>query len=295
MYTFLLSNYSDKTLFTYSKNDIQKYDRRTLWQKIRDVVLSILREYAYSLRMFWNRLTVHSKNYHQVNEKISWKTNSEGLIVCVHGLNGHPSSWNPHINEIKKNKNIDLFVPFVPEKGQCPLEEAADPILKLVLDYIKVHPLKPICLIGVSNGGRIATYIDVKLRQKMIKTAVKVSTIAAVHFGSIAINYLERFGLASLVLRKAVREELAHGSQKALSILNELIKPLPSGVIRDYEFYASTEDSRVPLPSSLPVLKLNEKLRVIHAHGHNSIVKAIHKEQVASCIDWMNKQIKQQG
>lgn len=284
MYPYLNTHFNEPTTYTLSNQEIRQFDKRPLWRKVIDCVLSILREYAYSLSMFWNRMTISPKHYHNCDQNIEWNKSSHGLFVLIHGLNGHPSSWNSHIKEIKKEKNVDIFTPFVPEKGQCTLEKAANPILKHVQAYCDKHPNKPVILIGVSNGGRIATYIDIEMRKKdkYHKTAIKVSTIAAVHFGSLAIDHLKNFGLDGLILQEHVSKELVHGSQKARELLHELKKPLPTGVTRHYEFYATTEDSRVGLPSSLPKLNHNEKLHVIHGHGHNSIVKAIHKHQVAA-------------
>lgn len=271
-------------------------DQRTRLQKIIDRSLSLLRELNYTHVNFWRRVTDYfNPTYDYVENGKSWRAESEGLYVLIHGLKGHPSIWQTHIDQLQEETTRDLFVPYVPLQGNGPLEEVAHPILKVIEDYVAHHPTKPICLIGVSNGGRLCTWLEAQLRISAPQVPIKISTIAAVHFGSSRMNLVKRchqwtgWGLGYDV---SVIDDLCFGSNKAKEILDRVSQPLPSGVIRDFEFFGSTEDLQVPeLPSSMPKLGngLQSVNNIIHGYNHNSIVAGVAIQQVKSCQEWMKK------
>ncbi len=266
----------------------REYDRRTPLEKLYDFAISLFRELLFIG-------TIPHLSYlsafllkHPIR-KINWNKESRALFVLVHGLRGHPSIWKSHLSQLKTHRQIDVFVPFVPSQGDCSLEDAATPILPNIIAYTKTHPQSPICLLGVSNGSRIVTWLETELREHAPATPVKISTIAGVHFGSSVITLLDQFGVGKFLFHPAILQELAYGSQKAKELIERVQKPLSQEVApRDYEFYTATEDLCVPNKnSSLPVLNRGERFHVIHGHGHNSIVTAIAKEQIDSCITWI--------
>ncbi|MGH2612903.1 MAG: hypothetical protein ACRDFB_07625, partial [Rhabdochlamydiaceae bacterium] len=61
------------------------------------------------------------------------------------------------------NDKVDVFAPIVHERGMCSLEEAVNPLLSTLQSYIDKNPKKPVCLLGVSNGSRMVTYLEVQL------------------------------------------------------------------------------------------------------------------------------------
>lgn len=266
----------------------QKYDRRNSTQKIVDIILSFFREAHYGLIYIANRIFTQF-HYPTCDESIQWQKESKVLYVLIHGYKGHPSVWNNHIRELKKTPDVDVFAPFVPNKGNCRLEKAAQPILNKILDYMRKYPGKPICLIGLSNGSRIATWLEVQLRSISPQTPIRVSTVAGIHFGTSLMNLVSKFKILHWFVKKCIREELAHGSQKACQILDEVLKPSPN-IVRAYEFWGSTEDYHVPcLGSSLPLLNKNESHFVVHGYGHNSILRGIYKQQLLNCESWRKK------
>jgi hypothetical protein len=268
----------------------QIYDQRSRSQKLIDVVLSLFREIGYVLHVGYHRLLDESNRYSKCEDVVVWKTNSQCLYVLIHGLRGHPSIWNRQLDKLEAaHPDGDIFVPFVPKSGNCSLEEAGQPIFNHILGYLQKHPSNPVCLLGVSNGGRIATWIEYQLREASPQTAVKISTIAAVHFGSRMINHLASFKfLNSLIGTETLREELAFGSQRARLLLDCIRKACTAK--RSYDFFATTEDFHVPdLGSSLPILNKGEQRFVIHGYGHNSIVFAVADEQITSCQQWIQE------
>lgn len=269
-----------------------RYDFRTGAQKACDMTASLAREARYMCQSSWRQKFDSPDNYNKIEKPVEWKTGSDGLCVLLHGLNNDPMIWNPHIEELQKQtKTVDRFVPFIPHKGDCSLEEAAGPVLPHIQQYVAQNPAKPVCLIGTSNGGRLATWLEVQMRTAVPTTPVKVQTIGAVHFGSPLINKLEAKGVAHKFCSPIIREELAYGSEKAKALLEQLASPLPDGVApRDYEFYASTEDFIfVPdLGTSLPVINKGEKVHILHSQGHSSIVEAVASRQITSALQWVN-------
>ncbi len=263
------------------------YNHKSCLKKICDIVASLFRDLLFVLMIPYLRCS--SCALYESCSKPTWSRQSAGLVVLVHGLNGHPSIWKTHIKELKKHPNIDLYVPFVHLAGNCSLTAASSPIQNKIADYIRRNPLKPICLIGFSNGSRIVTSIERNLRDIAPETTVKVSTIAGVHFGSTLINRISNTRVVKNFLHPSVRLELAYRSKTSQELLQRVRQPLPSTVSkRDYEFYASTNDLAVPnIDSSLPYLNLGERFHVVHGYGHKSIVSAVAKQQLHSCIKWI--------
>lgn len=269
-------------------------DQRTFLKKSMDRSLSIVREVSYACRNFRGRFVDYfNPSFDGTEADKAWKVESKGLYVLVHGLNGHPVIWQSHIDQLKNDQEIDLFVPYVPMKGNGPFEEIASPILNTIQDYTSKYPTKPICLIGVSNGGRICTWLETRLRSSAPSTPVRVSTIAAVHFGSSRmdlVNLCHQWTNLSLGYHPAVVKDLCFGSEKAKEILNEVAKPLSEGTVRAFECFASTEDSQVPeLFSSLLKLESHEVVEhIVHGYDHNGIVSGVSDDQIKSCNAWMN-------
>ncbi len=271
----------------YLKEFYKHYHHKSCLKKIGDFVISILRDIIYILMIPYLRCTSNSL-YGSYKNPI-WKPNSKGLIVLVHGLKGDPSIWRTHVKELKSSPDFDLYIPTVYMTGNCKLSDATTPIQEKIIDYIQKHPLNKICLIGFSNGARIVTSIETNLRQLSPETLLKISTIAGVHLGSPIINRLSKTPLLKNLFHPELKADLSYGSQNSLQLLNRVVSPLPNGVAkRSYEFYASTNDLAVPnIDSSLPHLNLGERFHVVHGYGHKSIVGAVAKQQLTSCLNWL--------
>lgn len=282
-------------------------DKRTKLKKVKHLIRSIFRELISDLKLAlpFVKYTIprfRKIEYCSVNNEhgydlssLTWNNpgkihESKGLYVLIHGLKGHPCCWDNYINQIKEQQPCsDCFVPNIKDGGNNSLEEIANPILEAVRDYVEKNPGKPICLIGVSNGTRIAGYIERNLMLE--KTAIKTISIAGVHFGTKIIDKLERFKLLKILnLHPAIVQDFKYGSETAKKYLDEWRESdkLAKGE-RSREFYATTEDDKaLGFESGLPIINgLKDTHIIIHGESHNSIVDALQKRVLGNCKTWM--------
>jgi len=264
------------------------YDQRSTLQKTVDFTLSLFRQIQYVFTVLYHRMHSHSQ---PCGQQIEWKQNSQGLVVLLHGLRNDPAAWFSQLSLLKEHAAIDVFAPIVPHRGLCSLEEASSPILPAIEDFAQKNPGKPICLLGVSNGSRITTWLETRLRQTRPAAPVLVSTIAGVHLGSSRMNLLDKLHLASYFYPSVLGNELRYNSDTARKLLEEVRAPLPfSCAPRSYEFYATTDDVSVPdLDSSLPQIGKGEECYILHGQSHDSIVTAVADKQIGTCVDWIRR------
>ncbi len=282
-----MNSLSSSQLEPSLKQFYNHYHYKTCLKKICDIVVSIFRDFIFFLMIPYLRCS--SVSLYRKYDNPKWSSTSAGLVVLVHGLKGHPSVWKKHINELEKTPNIDLYVPFVHLAGNCPLEEAATPIKDKIIDYINNHPLKPICLMGFSNGARIVISIETELRAISPQTPIMISTVAGVYFGSIQIDRLSKAPLFKDYFSHETKTELRYRSETSQKLMQKAQEETSAN--RTYEFYASTNDLAVPnIDSSLPYLNRGERFHVVHGYGHKSIVSGVADLQLKSCIKWLNAQ-----
>lgn len=222
------------------------------------------------------------------DENNRWKEGNKGLYVAIHGLNGRPNIWRKQLALLQKEQpDFEIRIPFVPEKGNCALKKAVKPIEAMIRDYIDQHPDKPICLMGVSNGARIAMELEVRLRDTT--APIFISSVAGALSGTKQMNLLKSLGLASVLYKQVVVEEMLYQSHASKSLLNRIRESLPEGVERVYEFYASPDDFQIkPYSGSLPVLKDKQvNYFLVPGENHNSIVIKVVPIQIRNCMKWM--------
>lgn len=278
---------------TFGINTEPYRDNRSFLKKAAHKTLGLLREFDYGYELLPTRIIDYfNPKYDFVDRTKPWKKTSLGLYVLVHGLNGHPACWDHHLKLIHEQPQIDTFVPYVPLRGNGPLEEFAQPICKIVEGYARQFPARPICLIGVSNGARVCTWIETQLRTSAPYTPVKVSTIAAVHFGSSRMNLIKSiYKMTGLRLgyHPQLMEDLCLTSNSTKQLMQRVTNPLPNGVIREFEFFGSLDDTSVPeLFSSNPPLPHQARQHIVTGFEHNGIVKGVSAKQMELCKQWMN-------
>jgi len=277
---------SSSTPYLFPPKDlVAKYDQRGFPRRVSDLALSLFRQFQYWIALTYHRLTLTTPSQMQP----TWEEHSRGLVVMLHGLHNFPVHWYKQLQLLENEKEIDAYAPAIKNRGACALNEAVASIFEIVLDYTRKHPGKPICLLGISNGARLTTWIETKLRKEARFTPVKVSNISGAHFGSSLLSLGNRLGISPLLVPKAVREELAYGSDCAKELLANAQRPLPwIHSSREYEYYATTEDKVIPdLTSTLPKIGEKTSYHVLHGHSHDSIVSAVAKDQIEACSQWI--------
>lgn len=218
---------------------------------------------------------------------VVWKEDSEGLYLLCHGLGSHPKAWDPVIHQLKqKHATADIVAPFIKDGGNCSNHEAAEPVLRLAQQYLKKHPQKPICIVGYSNGARIAAYLEARIPNE---TPVKVCSVAGPFFGAKIVESVKKFAL----LRKAYSQELLNELTPGSDIAHSLIMSMKreNSPNRWYSFFASKDDTVVDHETSKPVLDLGKGEKVFHYErtGHCSIVRVASKDIAKDTTDWMKE------
>ena len=168
------------------------------------------------------------------------KKESRGLIVLIPGLSAHPLHWNTYVKLI--GEGYDILTPYIPHMGHCSLEDAAAKLLQQIKSYCAAYPKRPLCLIGHSNGARIAYYIDLELRKEFPHTPLLVTSLAGVPLGSPIANFGKHISPAYA--------DLTYQNEKLHALLKQLQDPLPAGMVRKYLRYAATEDPFLPVESA---------------------------------------------
>ncbi len=234
-------------------------------------------EYLYPEENFpWNRL----------KEK-----ENGGLCLFIHGLRGIPHDWHEYLVEMKRrHPDVYCLAPYVLLEGNCSLKEAAAPLLRLVQDYARKNPGKPIILIGTSNGGRIAMYLETQLRVEDLEyRQLTVVSLAGVHYGTQFIDYLASWKLLwAGQLDQEIAKDFSWKSETARQCLEAWSAKQAlwheHGIHVRHLFCATTEDGQVyPQSCSLPQAPPGSSCdyRIYVAENHLSIVPA-------ACHDVMN-------
>lgn len=265
-------------------------DERACWEKVADTIASIWREFVFLIVMVFSGICGALCGGEEPSGlEIVRHSESRGLVVLVHGLWSPTQIWSGQLACLE-GEPVDIFVPNVPEKGVCSLAAAVEPLYLVIRDYAQQNPQKRIFLAGHSNGSRIVSKIEADLRADAPESAVMVSTIAGVHFGSSRMNQVDDCGLCSCCYPAELSDEMRYGSDTAQELMDRLAAPLPEGCApRAYEFFATPEDLLVPdLDSSFPLLNKGERYHLMPGHGHASIVAAVAEQQMRACLDWMN-------
>jgi len=222
---------------------------------------------------------------------IKWKDNSEGLHVLIHGLNGHPSIWDGHLSTLQRESpQMDTFVPFVPLKGQCTLKEAADPILEKIKTFIEQNRGKPVILSGVSNGGRIAAFIEYQLRTLYPDTPIMINAIAAPMYGtqspsetSFAQKKFQNYSVH-------IQRSLAFGSLESKQLLANMNESLNRDVKRKFVFFGSRNDWHVThLGSTIPKVIHACEHHITQGYMHSGIVEGVKRQHLAIAARWIRE------
>jgi hypothetical protein len=226
-----------------------------------------------------------------LSKKKKWKEKSEGLYLIIHGLKSNPYVFGTIITDtIKKNlntKKYDMLIPKIPFGGNCSLSDASAPIYDLVTEYINKYPKKPIHMIGSSNGCRICSYVETKLRN--IDVDIRITALSGAYNGSnIAENYSN---ILSLVLCDSLITEMKLNSKVNNKLRKKMMSPITKGS-RHYEFYVSEIDLIIPNNyDCFPDVNANTKIyhKLVKNTGHVNLAYFKHEKILDDSIEWMSQ------
>ena len=140
--------------------------------------LMILRNFIITLPsiIYHSTLSAISKKKHGTKDNIIFnQTETDNLLLLVHGYHGHPCNFNPLINNMcstKPNlKNEWNIVAINLNQYENYTENTVQNEANIVLDYIRNCKKTNIVLVGLSKGGLVCTTaysIDPNLITKVI-------------------------------------------------------------------------------------------------------------------------------
>lgn len=251
--------------------------------RARSLFISIIHDTYHNIDYLLKRKSHDYKKQNNIKNE-----NSEGLIVYIHGLVSDPVIGKSlYAQEIEKREpgKYTILVPNVPKKGNCSLEEAATPILEIVRKYIKENPGKPVQLIGHSNGGRIAGYIETHTRD--LDVNMRVTGIAGVFEGTNIVNIGNIFNLTNVFISPVLANELKTNSKVSKKLINDMRQKVENGS-RKYTFYTTVDDLAIPnYTSCLPKINQKEEYIIKTGCSHSSIQRAINKEEIEKVLKFM--------
>lgn len=267
----------------------KNYASKSLTVKISNVIKMMGRGMYFGTAISSTKLN-HSTDLIDFNTPFvrSWSPTSQGLYVIIHGLKGHPMSLGyPISNAIHAAElNYDVIVPKVPRGGNCSLNEAADPILALTENYVRHHAGKPIHIIAASNGCRIASYIETRLRNADVH--IRITAIVGAYGGSRWVNRLAPL-LSRTVLDPVIVEDLCLNSNTNSQLQADMLETVSQGS-RTYEFYATANDWYIPniddcFPSVIADTVIYHPLK--EGYDHVSLGYYMYPEILKNSLEWM--------
>jgi hypothetical protein len=291
-------------IYYYKNNEkgvVQLLDDRSNQERTGNSGHAVYDTVCSGVGKIWLRVTENGQNF-PTAQKIDgtyafelphWKANSSGMYVFIHTRKGHPTDWNLFVNEIEQHDpNADIFVPYVPEEGNCSLDRAGRPFLPVIRDYLQNGKQgAPVYIIGAANGGRIAcNYIEPGLDPKDLNDrSLRFASIAGVHNGVSLLNQGAGF-TGILGYNNDFVEELQSGSTLATQFHRDWKEKQSAWKDKNvcHLFVASLNDIFVDVEGALPYDKnSNSNYVLVPGASHAGLVN-----HVCKLVLWnMNPQV----
>jgi pimeloyl-ACP methyl ester carboxylesterase len=218
-----------------------------------------------------------------------WKHSEEsaGLCLFLHGLNASPRQWESYTRRFSRQfPETHYLAPYIVLAGNCPLEEAAGPVVQIVENYLQKFPGKPVTLVGTSNGARIALHVEAALNPDLVKanSRLLVISIAGVLGGTKLMDLAQRICCRRFLTHHGhIKRDFSFNNRHSVQRVSALQERQQlweqNKVDADHYFFATTEDEQVrTLSSSLPYLPSTPAAhyQVVSGHTHETIVDGLH-------------------
>lgn len=208
---------------------------------------------------------------------------SKHLYVFIHGLDGSHLTWSVYLKQLAFNSPHANYLNYpVPKRGNCGLKEASESLIARIDSYIREFPhTEFICLIGKSNGARIAARTERKLSH--LTQSIHTVSISGIHQGTgtcmmPCIQRLFRF-------HPKVIRDLTYRSEHSLELLDKWRNSLQVAKgPRSHAFYISSEDEAVvPPESGLVQIGPHDQHFVFHGYTHRKLADGICLRVLANC------------
>lgn len=280
----------DVTFFSSASSCISHFEKAHWTKKTLSLIQSFGTLFSFSLykvSQLLNRVEAQMAPYAEVPLDGFSKPK---LVVCIHGLNSNPAQFKKIIDELKNHEisEMDIFVPYVLQKGKAKLDELVKPIFEEITKWANTQGEKELVLVGISNGGRVSRAIEAEIaksdKAENIKKLKFISIVGACKGSSLA-NLAHRLHL-SWLMHKNISKEMPTDSKRNARLHKDWLDGLSKTSERKYEYthIAAPHDWQVPnydstLPSyeSTLMQKPLARYAILPGHGHVSIVNATAK------------------
>jgi hypothetical protein len=208
------------------------------------------------------------------------------LVILLHGLRGYHSIFTQYVEEYTiqyKNLNVIFFITDLHDISKYPIKNATE-FLHQSLRYLKnVHNI-PICIMGTSNGARLAMEL-INYDTFSINTPILAILIAGPLHGTVVADFIPT-NIWSLIQDKDLQQELTWNN----TISQQMLQSAQLYENVHWMFHAAGSDTHIiPYTSSLPHGFINATYNIYPTLGHCGISLYNYKDYVQQSINWMIK------
>ncbi|WP_068470833.1 alpha/beta hydrolase [Candidatus Protochlamydia phocaeensis] len=261
-------------------------------------MIGLIKDLWFTIGTFFSRIE-HAPNYGKV---IGNKETAKGIVVLIHGLNGHASQMDGHAKAFKQKVGEDILIyqVQVDKKGNCSKGEAVQRITDTVLPLLQERPALKLYAHGISNGGWLASQLAVDAIDAGIQgERIMVNANSSPLYGTKVMcdpalapwkqkiwKWLVQSPLGGNH-EEVIYKDFSWGSEAGKQIIREIRRAAEQGV--QFEFEGGFADSKVTPPSFYP--KNVKDARYFHPNsiqGHSSIIASQRQRQVESACAFLS-------
>mgnify|MGYP003383840125 CR=1 FL=1 len=134
----------------------EEYAKKSLSHKSYNIIRTVYNNLNFLRQIAPIALANNPENDNVIDvlndNNYNFKDENKGLYVIIHGLNGTTCTLGQVISKVIKKRNLDydIVVPKVPQRGNCSLKDASNPIYKLIKSSKKANTYN-FCIKWMSN------------------------------------------------------------------------------------------------------------------------------------------------
>jgi len=260
-------------------------------------IIGLLKDLLFTIETLSSR----KRNQQNYGKVIGNPDTATKMVVLIHGLNAHPSQMDGHAEAFRKRCGDDvlIFQVQVHEKGNCHKDVATQKIADVVLPFLRQNPRLKLYAHGISNGGRLASLLAIKLwNERIAPQRMMVCANSSPFYGtkmmcdpsssSFVRNSWKKIVQSPLAGRHsdAIYHDFTWGSQSGRQDIENMRRAAEAGV--RFEFDGGFADSKVTPPSFYPSrIRDARYFRPTNIEGHSSIIGSQRTRQVTSACEFL--------